>query len=107
MHLGHRLAGVDLVSGKAGSQLGARACVIVVLLTLLMMRKNKRMGAVDNELKLAEGVATEIKRFREKDEIDHSFDDMAKAIERGMRIEGIRLLEKRGGKSGHFQAQGA
>jgi cyclic pyranopterin monophosphate synthase len=31
--------------------------------------------------------------------------DMAKAIERGMRIEGVRLLEKRGGKSGQFQAE--
>ena len=30
--------------------------------------------------------------------------DMVKAVERGMRIEGIRLLEKRGGKSGHFRA---
>jgi cyclic pyranopterin phosphate synthase len=32
--------------------------------------------------------------------------DMAKALERGMRIEGIRLVEKRGGKSGHFRAEG-
>jgi cyclic pyranopterin phosphate synthase len=31
--------------------------------------------------------------------------DMVKAIERGMRIEGIRLMEKRGGKSGHFRAE--
>ena len=31
--------------------------------------------------------------------------DMVKALERGMRIEGIRLLEKRGGKSGHYQAK--
>jgi cyclic pyranopterin phosphate synthase len=31
--------------------------------------------------------------------------DMVKAIERGMRIEGIRLMEKRGGKSGHFHAE--
>lgn len=31
--------------------------------------------------------------------------DMVKALERGMRIEGIRLLEKRGGKSGHFRAK--
>ncbi|HXN44819.1 MAG TPA: cyclic pyranopterin monophosphate synthase MoaC [Xanthobacteraceae bacterium] len=30
--------------------------------------------------------------------------DMAKALERGMRIEAIRLLEKRGGKSGVYQA---
>jgi cyclic pyranopterin phosphate synthase len=30
--------------------------------------------------------------------------DMAKAIERGMRIEGIRLIEKRGGKSGEWRA---
>jgi cyclic pyranopterin monophosphate synthase len=30
--------------------------------------------------------------------------DMVKAIERGMRIEGIRLIEKRGGKSGRWQA---
>jgi cyclic pyranopterin phosphate synthase len=29
--------------------------------------------------------------------------DMVKAIERGMRIEGIRLIEKRGGKSGHWR----
>lgn len=31
--------------------------------------------------------------------------DMAKAIEKGMRIEGIRLLEKTGGKSGTFKAE--
>ncbi len=31
--------------------------------------------------------------------------DMVKAIERGMRIEGIRLIEKRGGRSGHYRAQ--
>ena len=31
--------------------------------------------------------------------------DMVKATERGMRIEGIRLLEKRGGKSGHYRIE--
>jgi cyclic pyranopterin phosphate synthase len=31
--------------------------------------------------------------------------DMVKAVERGMRIEGIRLLEKHGGKSGHYRAE--
>ncbi len=31
--------------------------------------------------------------------------DMVKAVERGMRIEGIRLLKKSGGKSGHFRAE--
>ena len=31
--------------------------------------------------------------------------DMVKAVERGMRIEGIRLLEKRGGRSGHYRAE--
>jgi cyclic pyranopterin monophosphate synthase len=30
--------------------------------------------------------------------------DMVKSVERGMRIEGIRLLEKRGGKSGVYRA---
>ena len=30
--------------------------------------------------------------------------DMAKALERGMRIEAIRLTEKRGGKSGAYRA---
>jgi cyclic pyranopterin phosphate synthase len=30
--------------------------------------------------------------------------DMVKAVERGMRIEGVRLIEKRGGKSGHYRA---
>ena len=33
--------------------------------------------------------------------------DMVKAVERGMHIEGIRLIEKRGGKSGHYRVQGA
>ena len=33
--------------------------------------------------------------------------DMVKAAERGMRIEGVRLIEKRGGKSGHYRAPGA
>ena len=31
--------------------------------------------------------------------------DMCKAADRGMRIEGVRLLEKSGGKSGHFTAE--
>jgi cyclic pyranopterin phosphate synthase len=30
--------------------------------------------------------------------------DMCKAVDRGMRIEAVRLLEKSGGKSGHFSA---
>lgn len=30
--------------------------------------------------------------------------DMVKAVERGMKIEGIRLIEKRGGKSGIYRA---
>jgi cyclic pyranopterin phosphate synthase len=32
--------------------------------------------------------------------------DMCKAVDRGMVIEQIRLLEKQGGKSGHWQAAG-
>ena len=31
--------------------------------------------------------------------------DMCKSADRGMRIEGVRLLEKSGGKSGHFKAK--
>ena len=31
--------------------------------------------------------------------------DMVKAVERGMRIEGIRVVEKSGGRSGHFRAR--
>jgi cyclic pyranopterin phosphate synthase len=31
--------------------------------------------------------------------------DMVKAVERGMRIEDIHLVEKRGGKSGHYRAR--
>jgi cyclic pyranopterin monophosphate synthase len=32
--------------------------------------------------------------------------DMVKAVDRAMRIEGIRLVEKRGGRSGHYRAKG-
>src|SRR6202166_4214870 len=31
--------------------------------------------------------------------------DMVKAVDRGMRIEGIRLVEKSGGRSGHFRVR--
>ncbi len=31
--------------------------------------------------------------------------DMIKAVERGVRVEGIRLIEKKGGKSGHYRAK--
>lgn len=31
--------------------------------------------------------------------------DMVKAVERGARIENIRLIEKEGGKSGHYRAK--
>ena len=31
--------------------------------------------------------------------------DMIKAVERGVRIEGIHLVEKIGGKSGHYRAE--
>ena len=31
--------------------------------------------------------------------------DMAKALDRGMRIEAVRLIEKRGGKSGLWRAE--
>jgi cyclic pyranopterin phosphate synthase len=30
--------------------------------------------------------------------------DMVKAVDRGMRIDGSRLIEKRGGRSGHYRA---
>ena len=32
--------------------------------------------------------------------------DMGKAADRGMRIDGVRLHAKSGGKSGHFRAAG-
>lgn len=31
--------------------------------------------------------------------------DMAKAVDRGMRIEALRLIEKSGGRSGHWQGE--
>ena len=31
--------------------------------------------------------------------------DMCKAVDRGMRIDGVRLLEKSGGKSGRYEAK--
>ena len=32
--------------------------------------------------------------------------DMVKAVDRAMHIEGIKLIEKRGGRSGHYRAKG-
>jgi len=33
--------------------------------------------------------------------------DMCKAVDRGMRLEDVRLVEKSGGRSGHYRAEGA
>jgi cyclic pyranopterin phosphate synthase len=33
--------------------------------------------------------------------------DMGKSMDRGMVIEGLRLIEKEGGRSGHYLANGA
>ncbi len=33
--------------------------------------------------------------------------DMLKAVDRGMTISGVRLIEKSGGRSGHYRAKGA
>jgi cyclic pyranopterin phosphate synthase len=33
--------------------------------------------------------------------------DMVKAVERGMRIEGVQLVEKSGGRSGRYRAKGS
>lgn len=33
--------------------------------------------------------------------------DMCKAVDRGMQIDAVRLLEKRGGRSGHYRRPGA
>jgi cyclic pyranopterin phosphate synthase len=32
--------------------------------------------------------------------------DMVKAVQKDMRIDGVRLLEKTGGKSGNYRAEG-
>jgi cyclic pyranopterin phosphate synthase len=32
--------------------------------------------------------------------------DMCKAVDRGMVVEQVRLLEKQGGRSGHWRAEG-
>lgn len=33
--------------------------------------------------------------------------DMCKAVDRGMTIQSVRLIEKKGGKSGHYRREGA
>ncbi|MCI4439747.1 cyclic pyranopterin monophosphate synthase MoaC [Tibeticola sp.] len=33
--------------------------------------------------------------------------DMCKAVDRGMTIQAVRLIEKKGGKSGHYRREGA
>ncbi len=33
--------------------------------------------------------------------------DMCKAVDRGMEVTGVRLLEKSGGRSGHWRRDGA
>ena len=48
--------------------------------------------------------ATFIKSFELKSMTYTNVYDMCKAVDRGMRMEGIQLLDKLGGKSGHWRA---
>ena len=66
--------------------------------------KTKRAVLVVARCKLSGQTGVEMEALTAASVAALTIYDMCKAVDRGMTIESVRVLEKLGGKSGHFQA---
>ncbi len=90
---------VDVSAKPATERIAvAEGCVVMSKATLeLIVSGNAKKGDVLGTARVAGIMAA-------KRTACLTIYDMIKAVERGVRIEGIHLVEKKGGKSGHYRA---
>lgn len=65
---------------------------------------DRRSVYIEARCKLAARTGVEMEALTAASVAALTIYDMCKAVDRGMEISGLRLLEKKGGRSGHWQA---
>ncbi len=109
---GHPKGDVFAVARIAGIQAAKKTSELIPLCHPLMLTSVKVELSAEGDdsvrivarCKLAGQTGVEMEALTAASVAALTIYDMCKAVDRGMLIEGIRLLEKLGGKSGHFVA---
>ena len=112
---GHPKGDVFAVARIAGIQAAKKTADLIPLCHPLMLTSVKvELSAQSTEAvlivarcKLAGQTGVEMEALTAASVAALTLYDMCKAVDRGMTIEGVRVLEKLGGKSGHFKADQA
>ncbi|MBC9251994.1 molybdenum cofactor biosynthesis protein C [Pseudomonas alcaligenes] len=112
---GHPKGDVFAVARIAGIQAAKKTSDLIPLCHPLMLTSVKLELAAEGDdcvriqarCKLAGQTGVEMEALTAASVAALTLYDMCKAVDRGMVIEAIRLLEKSGGKSGTFKAEGA
>lgn len=112
---GHPKGDVFAVARIAGIQAAKKTADLIPLCHPLMLTSVKvELSAQGTEAvlivarcKLAGQTGVEMEALTAASVAALTLYDMCKAVDRGMTIEGVRVLEKLGGKSGHFKAEQA
>lgn len=111
---GHPKGDVFAVARIAGIQAAKKTSDLIPLCHPLMLTSVKLELAAEGDdcvriqarCKLAGQTGVEMEALTAASVAALTLYDMCKAVDRGMVIESIRLLEKSGGKSGTFKAEG-
>ena len=109
---GHPKGDVFAVARIAGSQAAKKTSDLIPLCHPLMLTSVKvELSAQGSDAvlivarcKLSGQTGVEMEALTAASVAALTIYDMCKAVDRGMTIESVRVLEKLGGKSGHFQA---
>jgi len=110
---GHPKGDVFAVARIAGIQAAKRTHELIPLCHPLLLTSVKVELQADGEdavriearCKLAGQTGVEMEALTAASVAALTIYDMCKAVDKGMTIEGVRLLEKLGGKSGHYRAE--
>jgi len=110
---GHPKGDVFAVARIAGIQAAKKTSELIPLCHPLMLTSIKlelqaegdRTVRITALCKLAGQTGVEMEALTAASVAALTLYDMCKAVDKGMLIEQVRLLEKSGGKSGHYQAE--
>jgi len=111
---GHKKGDVLAVARIAGIQAAKRTWELIPLCHPLMLSKvavdlvpvpEKNRIEITATCKLAGQTGVEMEALTAASVAALTLYDMCKAVDRGMVISGVRVMEKKGGKSGHWKVE--
>jgi cyclic pyranopterin phosphate synthase len=110
----HHKGDVFATARIAGIQAAKQTSMLIPLCHPLMLSKvkvefeaepEKNRVRIESLCKLAGQTGVEMEALTAASVAALTLFDMCKAVDKAMEITGLRVLEKQGGKSGHFQAE--